>query len=45
MSVKVRKIDTSTLAGLKKAERLQARGWKPVAITYITNIVTMQKVA
>jgi hypothetical protein len=28
---KYKRIDVTTLAGLKEAERLQARGWKPIS--------------
>lgn len=41
--MKTKKIDTSTLAGLKKAERAQAMGWYAVSINSITNIITFQK--
>lgn len=39
----IKKIDTSTLSGLKKAELLQSRGWKVVSIGRYTNIVTLKK--
>ena len=35
-------IDTSTLKGLKQAERLQAKGWQPVSITF-SNKITLIK--
>jgi hypothetical protein len=38
-----KQVDTSTLQGLKRAERLQALGWKPIAINPITNVVTLVK--
>lgn len=38
-----KRIDTSTLSGLKKAERLQARGWLVISIERFTNIVTLVK--
>lgn len=36
-------VDTSTLAGIKKAEWYQSRGWKPIEINSITNVVTLVK--
>lgn len=39
---KYKYIDTSTLKGLKQAERLQSYGWQPISIT-LMNIVTLRK--
>jgi len=38
-----KQVDTSTIQGIKRAERLQALGWKPIAINPITNVVTLVK--
>ena len=32
MKYSYKKIDISTVAGLKKAERLQAKGWKAISV-------------
>jgi hypothetical protein len=40
---KTKKIDGSSIEGIKKAERLQARGWRAVEINSVTNIITMVK--
>ena len=31
MKYQYRRVDVSTLAGLKAAERLQAQGWQPIS--------------
>lgn len=41
MKYQYRRVDVTTLAGLKAAERLQARGWKPVSGALFT--VLLQK--
>jgi hypothetical protein len=41
--MKTKHVDTTTLEGLKQAERLQARGWRVVSINSITNVVTLTK--
>lgn len=43
MKYKYKRVDTSTLKGLRRAERLHARGWKPISISSISDAVTLEK--
>lgn len=44
MRYEYRRIDITTLEGLKKAERLQARGWKPIS-GYLFTILLQKEVS